>query len=221
MFHMSNSTSNLFLNVLDDQRASTLAKLKPMFDVWYLAGGTALALQLGHRISFDFDLFSQHEIHTSLRQHIVKIFGNKLHFSLDTNEQLTFFTDEQVKITFATTPCVPLYPLITTENVRMENIQDIAADKAFTIGRRGAYRDYVDLYFILSKDVALSEIVRDATKKYGAMFDEKLFLEQLDYMGDIADYSLEYFGDALPKKHIQDGLQAKVQAYLQQKQATL
>lgn len=218
---MNSIISNLFLNVLDIKRLAVLTKLKPIFQEWYLAGGTALALQLGHRISFDFDLFSQCEIKASLRQHIVKTFGNKLHFSMDTKEQLTFFTPEQVKITLATTLFAPLHPLITTEMLRMESVRDIAADKAFTIGRRGAFRDYVDLFSILSKNISLPEIIQDASQKYGAMFDEKLFLEQLDYMEDITDYSLEYLGNALSKEHIQRELQTKIRAYLQQKQAIL
>lgn len=218
---MNNDTSNLFPSVLDDQRANILIKLKHVFDEWYLAGGTALALQLGHRISFDFDLFSQHEVDPSLRQEMIKTFGNDVHFSMDTKEQLTFFTPTQVKITLAMTPYAPIHPLVCVRDLRMESIQDIAADKAFTIGRRGAFRDYVDLLFILSKNASLSTVIHDAERKYGAMFDEKLFLEQLDYMGDITDFSIEYLGNALPKEDVQDGLHAKIRAYLQKKHAAL
>ena len=59
---MKADTFNLFHNVLDSQRAEVFNKLGDGFENWYLAGGTALALQIGHRISFDFDLFSQHKI---------------------------------------------------------------------------------------------------------------------------------------------------------------
>ena len=52
---MSNNTSNLFCNVLDAQRSAVLEKIKHLLVGWYLAGGTGLALQIGHRVSYDFD----------------------------------------------------------------------------------------------------------------------------------------------------------------------
>ena len=216
---MKADTFNLFLNVLDSRRAEVFNKLAGSFEDWYLAGGTALALQIGHRISFDFDLFSQHKIDPALRQEIIKIFGDNIHFSMDTDKQLTFFTSLQVKITFALTPYKPIYPLISFQKLRMESIQDIAADKAFTIGRRGAFRDYVDLYFILSKNIPLESVIRDGKQKYGAMFDEKLFLEQLDYMEDIADFSIEYIGDSISREKINEMLHQIIRTYLKEKEA--
>ena len=218
---MKADTFNLFLNVLDSQRAEVFNKLAGSFEDWYLAGGTALALQIGHRISFDFDLFSQHKIDPALRQEIIRAFGDNIHFSMDTNEQLTFFTPSQVKITFAVTPYKPIYPLISFQKLKIESIQDIAADKAFTIGRRGAFRDYVDLYFILSKDIPLESVVRGGIRKYGAMFDEKLFLEQLDYMEDVADFSIEYIGDRLSKEKINETLHQIIRVYLKEKKAAV
>jgi len=218
---MKADTFNLFLNVLDSQRAEVFNKLAGSFEDWYLAGGTALALQIGHRISFDFDLFSQHKIDPALRQKIIKTFGDNIHFSMDTDEQLTFFTSSQVKITFALTPYKPIYPLISFQKLRMESIQDIAADKAFTIGRRGAFRDYVDLYFILSKNIPLESVIRDGKQKYGAMFDEKLFLEQLDYMEDITDFSIEFVDSPVSKETIRDYFHDIIRVYLKGRSATV
>ncbi len=70
---MSDNTSNLFFNVLDTQRSAVLEKIKPLLTGWYLAGGTGLALQLGHRISYDFDFFSQNDVPANLRQNLVKL----------------------------------------------------------------------------------------------------------------------------------------------------
>mgnify|MGYP001609575385 CR=1 FL=1 len=216
---MKADTFNLFHNVLDSQRAEVFNKLGDGFENWYLAGGTALALQIGHRISFDFDLFSQHKIDPALRHQIIKVFGDNIHFSMDTNEQLTFFTPSQVKVTFAVTPYKPIYPLILSQELKIENIQDIAVDKAFTIGRRGAFRDYVDLYFILSKNILFESVIRGATLKYGAMFDEKLFLEQLDYMGDISDFSIEYIAEPISEEKIHETLHQIIRTYLKEKKA--
>jgi predicted nucleotidyltransferase component of viral defense system len=218
---MNTNTSNLFLNVLDEPRQQVLTQLDLLPKHWYLGGGTALALQLNHRYSLDFDFFSQKKVEPTLRKKMVDLFGNDIHFTMDSPEQITFFNHENIKITLAQTPYKPLYPLISTLPVTMESMQDIAADKAFTIGRRGAFRDYVDLFFLLSKYTSVPTVVTDAKRKYQAMFDEKLFLEQLDYMDDIADLSVEFIGEQIAKSEVQQFLHDRVREYLQQKEAAL
>lgn len=52
-------------NLLDKERQQLLTKLKPLKGEFYLAGGTGLALQTGHRISLDFNFFTQLELDTS------------------------------------------------------------------------------------------------------------------------------------------------------------
>ena len=91
----------------------------------------------------------------------------------------------------------------------------------FTIGRRGVIRDYVDLFFLLENRISLPTIINDATTKYGAMFSEKLFLEQLDYMGDIEDRAIEYLADPITKEKIQSTLHTKIRIYMQERQAAL
>ena len=55
---------------------------------------------------------------------------------------------------------------------------EIAATKVYTIGRRGAYKDYIDLYFILSdQHVTFTDIIDVAEKKFGFEFNSRLFLE--------------------------------------------
>ncbi|PIR59384.1 MAG: hypothetical protein COU69_00590 [Candidatus Pacebacteria bacterium CG10_big_fil_rev_8_21_14_0_10_56_10] len=214
---MNNSTSSLYLETLDEKQRAIFDLFPRLPKHWYLGGGTALAIQLGHRISFDFDFFSQQNIHTSFRRELLNLFGEELHFSMDTDEQITFFTSGQVKLTFATTPYKPLYPLVETHTLQLENIQDIAADKAFTIGRRGAFRDYVDLYFLLAGQASLEKVTTDAQRKYKGMFDEKLFLEQLDYMGDITDFSIELIDAKLSQDEVHQLLHEKIRGYLRKK----
>lgn len=219
---MNNDTSNLFLDtVLDEKRKHVFAELVPLAEGWYLAGGTALALRIGHRFSYDFDFFSQQKIDSAFRQQVIKTFGNTLHFTMDSENQLTFFTHDQIKITFAMTPHTPIEPLLRISSIASEGIADIAADKAFTVGRRGAFRDYVDLFFLLNGHVILSKVISDAQKKYAAMFEEKLFLEQLDYMDDITDVSVEFVGKKVTKEEIQAFLHGQVRAYLKERAAAL
>jgi len=61
--------------------------------------------------------------------------------------------------------------------------------KAFALGQRAKWKDYVDLYFI-SKKYSLQQIVKKAEKLFGAEFNEKLFRVQLSYFNDV-DYSEE------------------------------
>ena len=217
---MNKDTSNHFLDkVLDEKRQRVLTQLVGVVDGWYLAGGTALALQIGHRISYDFDFFTQGEIDQTFRRKVIQCFGKGLRFTMDAKEQLTFFTPEQVKITFAVIPFAPIKPLVRISGIIAESIDDIAADKAFTVGRRGAFRDYVDLFFLLAGHTLLSTVITDAQKKYESMFDEKLFLEQLDYLDDITDLSIEFIDKEIPKEVVQEFLHDQVRAYLKEKNA--
>jgi hypothetical protein len=72
-------------------------------------------------------------------------------------------------------------------------MRDIAVTKAYTIGRRGSYKDYVDLYFIMAeRHATLTDIVHGAEQRYGADFNSRLFLEQLVYMADLDDAEIQF-----------------------------
>jgi len=75
------------------------------------------------------------------------------------------------------------------------DIRDLATAKAYAIGRRGVWRDYFDVYFLLkSRKVGLEDLLKMSKKRYGSLFSKKLFLEQLCYFDDINDFSIEYDG---------------------------
>lgn len=60
------------------------------------------------------------------------------------------------------------------------NILEIASTKAYTIGRRVEYKDYIDLYFVLKEQgVSLGDVIDLSNRKYGSKFNSRLFLEQL------------------------------------------
>ena len=69
----------------------------------------------------------------------------------------------------------------------MPNLLTLASMKAFALGRRAKWKDYVDLYFIL-KTHSFKSLVKKAQEIFGSEFNEKLFREQLAYFNDI-DYS--------------------------------
>lgn len=66
----------MFYNILDQKRLALLPLFKSFKEGFYLAGGTALALQIGHRDSVDFDFFSEEDIDTKeLFERLRKIFA--------------------------------------------------------------------------------------------------------------------------------------------------
>lgn len=107
--------------------------------------------------------------------------------------------------------------MIPTKFIPLYDLKDIALDKARTIGRRGIWRDYVDLYFLLKgKQIQLKELLELSKKKFGADFAPKLFLEQLTYFGDIEDYTIEYVGQKINSEEIKKFLKEKVKQFKRQ-----
>ena len=72
--------------------------------------------------------------------------------------------------------------------IKIPDLISLGAMKAFALGRRSKWKDYVDLYFLLKNNYGLKEIVNKSIAIYGQEFSEKLFRAQLAYHEDI-DYS--------------------------------
>jgi len=175
------------------------------FKDFYLAGGTALALQIGHRISVDFDFFSNNDISKNLLSKVKRIFKeNRIIISVNNLDELTVFVNE-VKLTFLKYPFPVIYNFIKCNNVKLLNIKEIAASKAYTIGRRESYKDYIDLYYIIFKNYSnLNEIIKISEKKYKDEFNARLFLEQLIHLDDVAPEKIIFIKDKIDKKALKD-----------------
>lgn len=182
--------SRLHFDTLTKKQKDTWPSLKPFSRYGALGGGTALAIQLAHRRSYDFDILCPEPISKRFILRIKEHF-EKVQILVDTPDELTFTTVLGVKVSFVFYPFAPLYRVITTANLGVYSWKDIALDKAYTIGRRGEWRDYIDLYFSMKSGFSLARIIRGARKKFGGLYSEKLFLSQLCYFGDIKDYSIE------------------------------
>lgn len=109
---------------------------------------------------------------------------------INNSNELTVLVDD-VKITFLKYPFPIFDPFVIYEQMPLLSVREIAATKAYTIGRRGAYKDYIDLYFILSEQHAtLTDIIDVAEKKFGLEFNSRLFLEQIVFLDDVEDCKL-------------------------------
>jgi hypothetical protein len=192
----------MHLEVLEKKNLKVFSLLK-YFPGFYLAGGTALALQLGHRRSIDFDLFTNKKIPTNLIKKVEQIFkGWLVKILVNNSDELTVLVNG-VKLTFLFYPFPVLGKLNGYQGVKLLPAKEVAATKAYTIGRRGSFKDYIDLYFILKDKVSYLEgIIEMAEKKYGGNFNARLFLEQLVYLEDFNDTDIVFLKKPVTKKDI-------------------
>lgn len=153
---------------------------------YYLAGGTALALQLGHRQSVDFDFFSQKASLADLTEawlqpisgfHIRDIDRDTLHADIDS-----------VKLSFIGAYKYPLIeePLVF-QGIRLAGVLDIALMKLLAISHRATPRDYIDLAAILQRGHSLADLLAACTRKYGPTFNTMIPLRALTSFGDLEE----------------------------------
>ena len=206
--------SEIHLEILDKKRQQVFQKLARFRHFGYLAGGTALALQIGHRKSVDFDVFVRRAIRPSLKHLVQSVFG-KQSFYVNTGDQISFTTVEGIGITFVWYYYPLLYPQIKTDSIGLATVLDIAADKAETIGRRAVWRDYVDFFFLLKKKLTtIDQIIALATKKFEGEFIETQFLQQLTYYADLEVMPIEYIGESYTPEEIKSLLEEAVKGNL-------
>lgn len=183
----------MYWDILDSKRRDILPILAGirLYD-FYLAGGTALALQFGHRDSIDFDFFTQSNIDTSkLFEHIKELFGEeRVLKNQEEKNTLGIIVDGEIKISFMTYSYEMLQGFVQTDFFKMASVLDIACMKCSAITSRGVMKDYVDLYFIL-QTLSLSEIVSACSIKFPSI-DTNLIIKSLIYFDDIENEPIIY-----------------------------
>ncbi len=159
-----------------------------MFKDYFLVGGTALALQIGHRLSIDLDLFTQTNFDTQILQNHLSInYGFYADF-IAPNTLKGFIED--VKVDFITHPYPLVQALIEEEAVRLASIVDIAAMKLNAIAHSGnRQKDFYDMYFLLEQ-ISLKTMLDAFQEKYPRA-NPVVPLKGLTYFEDI-DFEIEY-----------------------------
>lgn len=207
--------SKIHLEILDEPRKLVFKKLKAFSNLGYLAGGTALALQISHRLSLDFDFFVNQPLKRTLVKKCGEVFGEDIQVIRQTADQLTFYTAANIKLDFVYYWYSLIAPLVKTPSANLASIADIAADKAATIGRRATWRDYVDIFFLLKgKLFSLKKIIDLSQKKFGGEFNELLFLEQLVYFKDLEMTKIKFLKEKYSESEIKHYLEGKVKEFL-------
>ena len=173
-----------------------------------MVGGTAIALYLGHRRSIDFDLFTVSNYKKNTIINSIKHDGFKVQRMLyEDGEQLDLVVND-VKLTFLEYP-FDVHPSLSFEEIiTLPSLINLASMKAYALGRRAKWKDYVDLYFVLRDICSLSDLIDNTRELFGELFNQKLFREQLSYFEDI-DYSenIDYWsGHSIDDKSIKEFL---------------
>ena len=149
---------------------------------FYLAGGTALAIQLGHRLSIDLDWFSASDFHRNTLREMLSREGR---FELTEEEEGTVHgLLDDVRVSFLRYAYPLLFPLVEFEGSQLADERDIAAMKLDAVSSRGSKKDFIDIYFLLEK-YSLSELLKIFEKKYAAIkFNRIHILKSLSYFED-------------------------------------
>jgi hypothetical protein len=146
-----------------------LAKLEslssPELEGWTLAGGTGLALRMGHRVSEDFNLFradgfSPDPLHAILRS--IDTVG-----TLQEDDRTLTVIVSATKVSFFSVPDGFLYPGTPYRFFELADQRDIALMKLAAISGRGSRKDFIDLYVILHSGLSLEQCFHWLPSKYG------------------------------------------------------
>lgn len=154
------------------------------FGGWTLAGDTGLALQLGHRLSEDFDFFRTEGFHPAQMHGALHALGT-YETALEDASSLVVLLDK-VKLSFFQVRDPFLFPAQPWRFVQLAAPEDITLMKLAAIGGRGARKDFIDLWFLLREGrISLPDALAQMPVKYGKeRFNLLHVLKSLTYFED-------------------------------------
>lgn len=177
----------MFPRTLDHNAKKALASLNNQLflEPFLLSGGTALALQLGHRISYDLDFITNNQF---IEQQVLNSLQQTKGFELkEQGWQTVHGTLFKTKISFLYQKGNFLEKPVEYQNIKLASVNDIAAMKLAAVSVRGVKRDFIDLYFICkSKKYSISDLINLYKSKYQTNGSTEVHVKK----------SLLYFDDA-------------------------
>lgn len=164
--------SELYWNTISPEMRDLLRGFgqTPIAREFYLAGGTALALQIGHRVSVDLDFFSATQDIPSIAEPLraaLKPFAPQL---ADSAWGSLVFLANNVRVGFYGYGYEMISPLATADGVKIAGIADIALMKLDALLSRASRKDFHDLYAICQR-TRLRDLLNLAPRKYPSMRD--------------------------------------------------
>lgn len=171
----------MFEEILPEKTIRTIEKLSIHINHFYLAGGTGLSLQLGHRQSLDLDFFSLKIFNVD--KLLDEIAPDKIFFV----EKGTVHCEiENIKFSFLSYKQPLIYPLILWRKLNLADWKDIIAEKFKAISQRGTKKDFYDLYAVLKLKISIEEVCR--------IFKDRFTLSGINFYHVLR--SLVFFEDA-------------------------
>ena len=177
------------LDILPPPQHRLWPELSAMPPHFVLYGGTAIALHLGHRVSVDFDFFSDCAFDPDQLATSLPFLANSQVIQKAENT-LTSLIDREgpVQISFFGVPHLRRLqpPLVVSDHgLRIASLLDLAGMKAAVVQKRAEAKDYFDLdALIVSGQVDLSMALAAGCAIYGPVFNPQISLKALCYFGD-------------------------------------
>ncbi|MCB2197689.1 MAG: nucleotidyl transferase AbiEii/AbiGii toxin family protein [Bacteroidetes bacterium] len=194
----------------------TLALLKKLqssegFSNTRLAGGTSLALQIGHRKSIDIDLFGQIDEDEYTITKKLSSLGKVV--TLKNTENIHIYSINSIKVDLVNYPYHWIEQAISEDELILADKKDIAAMKLAAITGRGTKKDFIDLYFLLSY-YSLEEMVSFYNQKYtdGSEF---LVLKSLAYFEDADQDENPFMFTKLDWNKVKNNIKTHLKDYLE------
>lgn len=191
---VNDATLELLTTLMNDQ----------LLQDFFLVGGTALALQIGHRKSIDLDLFSQKPFDP---EQMLAELEPKYQFQLNYQARNTLKGNiDGIQVDLITHNYPLVNPLLNVEGVRMASAPDIAAMKLNAISGNGTrLKDFIDVAY-LSSSITLAEMIDSFGEKYGSR-NPVMLVKALDYHQDI-DFqeSIQMLGNSYDWKTVEKRL---------------
>lgn len=161
----------MFYKAVPKHVASIIGKLNsfPLPNNTYMAGGTAVTLYLGHRVSVDIDLFTKENFFTGLIIDAIRATGPISVESISDRDSFVVEV-EGVRLSLFFYPYLLLEPLYYDQvnKIALASLIDIAAMKTVAIVQRGTAKDFIDLKAIMeATDMSLERLITATLKKYG------------------------------------------------------
>lgn len=158
----------MFKEILPRKTQKVLAQIgkSPIKDRFYLAGGSAAALHLGHRLSLDLDFFTEKKFESpelELLEDLKKVSDIS---SLSIAPGTLHCEMNGVRLSFFQYTYPLLYTFHKLENVSIADLREIALMKIVAIADRGSKKDFIDLYFAAKEVMPLPELFSAFQKKY-------------------------------------------------------
>jgi hypothetical protein len=177
----------MHIEILSDIQKKYLSLVSLFKKEYYLVGGTAIALHLGHRSSIDFDLFTKKNIKRKTVKNILE--KEQIDYSViyEDADQLHILV-ENLKITFFEFSFEIAHQITFGNYISLPTLLDLAAMKAFALGGRAKWKDYTDLFFMFKSGISIKDLEKRAKEIFIDKFNLKLFKQQLVYFEDI-DFS--------------------------------